>query len=449
MINDRLEVVAFNESFALLLRHVYQYKVKRLDNLSEVLKSDDETYWIPLVQAALGGRSHEEVRTLRFGKKDIYVNVQLKCLHDEDGNTAVMVEISDITRETNNELFLSAFRKLAHNLPNTDVFLCDNQLNVLIAAGGEMKKFNANPEHFQGNNMLDLAAKFDIQLLLPCYEKALKGEANSVEYGYGESYYCVEAHPVIEDGEIQNIIVLSRNITDLKTANLKLEQLNQTKDRILSIVAHDLRNPLSSILGVIELAAEHPDQMLQHRAMIERSCNSALSTISDLLDISELGREHAPLQTERVNLNDFVKEQLENHRVLADTKQITFVFKPEEVDVVVKINPDKFSRVLNNLLTNAVKFSKPGYSVTVSTVLKGKKICMKVKDEGIGIPSDMQQYIFDRFSRAGRKGTAGERSVGLGLSIVKQIVKLHDGTIKVTSAENKGTEVCIELDSAI
>lgn len=449
VLGPQLEVIAFNDGFVSFMKDYYHANIKRNKPFYEIIPKD-RSPWIGMVQDAFNGRAHREIVMFRDEEKVFYARVDIKPLTDEEQHAGVLIEVNDVTQEKSNELDLSAFRQLAGNLPATDAYLCDEKMNVLIAGGGEMKKYDATPDQFEGKNMLDLAVEYGLEQLIPCYHKGMQGEASRVEYEFGQRYYGIEIYPVVENNKVMNVIVLSRNITDYKNITLRLQQLNQTKDNILGIVAHDLRSPISAILSILDLAKESKGVLLgDSSAMIELSCNMALSTINDLLDISELGKEDFVLETETTYLNEYLQELIHNNRMLAESKHITLEFESSESDLFVSLNPDKFARVFNNLLTNAIKFSHPKQKVVVSTSRKKRKVLIRIRDEGIGIPKEMQGYIFDKFTRAGRRGTAGEKSVGLGMSIVKQIVLLHKGDIWVESEEDRGTTVCIELNSAI
>jgi signal transduction histidine kinase len=214
-------------------------------------------------------------------------------------------------------------------------------------------------------------------------------------------------------------------------------------------VAHDLRNPITAILGLTDLLSNSPNESNHYINLINRSCNNALSIIVDLLDITELGNENYTLSTNTIELNTLINDILviENHNAI--NKNITINFNTNRDDIFVRVNNDKFSRVISNLISNAVKFSHSNSSILITTQYITESILIKVADNGIGIPKQMQEVIFDKFTKAGRKGTAGEKSFGLGMSIVKQIVELHGGKIWLESEENKGTTVFIELKSAI
>jgi signal transduction histidine kinase len=210
-----------------------------------------------------------------------------------------------------------------------------------------------------------------------------------------------------------------------------------------------LRNPITAIIGLTDLLHATTDQGNQYIDLINRSCNNALSIIVDLLDITELGNDTYKHESETLELNTLIKDILiiENHN--ATSKNININFESNRDDIFVRLNNNKFSRVISNLINNAVKFSNNNSAIHIKTSYNYGIVLITVTDNGIGIPKNMQEVIFDKFTKAGRKGTAGEKSFGLGMSIVKQIVELHGGQIWLESEENKGTTVYIELKSAI
>ncbi len=444
-----LNATYFNQGFAELIHMAHGFWPEINDSIYD--KTDKSYYdvWYPRLTSALLGEQFEEIISVNTTKGAIHYQVALNPLYHNNEVKGILLKVIDITKEKLNEFDLIAFRLLAENLPNTDVVFCDTNLDILIVGGGEMKKYGADASYFMGKNLIDLAYELKLEILIPIYQQTLKGEAGNLEYEYGTDYYWLETYPIFENNKVKNMIVITRNITELKRMNLKLHQLNDTKDNILGIVAHDLRNPITAILGLTDLLRNKPDEGNQYIDLINRSCNNALSIIVDLLDITELGNDSYTLATEIVELNSFIEDLLliENHN--ATNKNITINFESNRDDIFAKINSDKFSRVISNLISNAVKFSNNNGNIKINTFYNSGIVLISVADNGIGIPKQMQQVIFDKFTKAGRKGTAGEKSFGLGMSIVKQIVDLHDGKIWLESEENKGTTVFVELKSAI
>jgi signal transduction histidine kinase len=151
--------------------------------------------------------------------------------------------------------------------------------------------------------------------------------------------------------------------------------------------------------------------------------------------------------TERTELNRFLEETVEKWQTQKGSKQIEMISRV--VPAFAAINHEKFQRVIDNLVGNALKFSKEGSRVDVTLNKKAPNIIIEVTDHGIGIPKDKLPIIFEAFTRAGRPGLNGEQSTGLGLSIVKQIVEKHKGTINVESEEGKGSTFKIVLPAGV
>lgn len=449
VLDKDLKTVYFNTGFSELIEMAHGFTPRINEPIYDKTSKEDYEHWYPLMQNALLGIPHEEVTSGLVNGKIYHTKVSLIPLRYRSEVTGIMVQIQDVTRETLNQADLLAFRELASNLPNTDAFLCDRNLDILLAGGGEMKKYGADHVFFEGKNMIDIARALNVSDLIQYYDVALQGKPASYEYEYANEHYLLEVYPIFEGTEVKYIIILSRNITELKRITLKLQQINNTKDSILSIVAHDLRNPVTAILGVSDLIRTGNADLFSCLELINRSCSNALSIINDLLDITELGNDEFKLETELCELNDFIRETVETNSFNARDKQITIGFKTNRDDLFVQINRDKFKRVISNLLSNAVKFSHAKSKVVVHTELQDDNVLICVQDFGIGIPPSLQEIIFNKFTKAGRRGTAGEKSFGLGMSIVKQIVTLHQGEIWLESEENKGTAVYIRLSSAI
>jgi two-component system, OmpR family, sensor histidine kinase VicK len=144
------------------------------------------------------------------------------------------------------------------------------------------------------------------------------------------------------------------------------------------------------------------------------------------------------------NLNEFLQEVAHGWRHMSDFKSHLQLNLPKQ-PVYAQLNAEKFQRVIDNLISNAAKFSKEGDTITINLRSTAQQVKVEVQDQGVGIPAALLPQVFDRFSKAGRKGLKGEQSTGLGLSISKQIVEKHQGHIKVQSQEGKGTTFVITL----
>jgi len=235
-------------------------------------------------------------------------------------------------------------------------------------------------------------------------------------------------------------------LKSIEEKNTEIELAGQLKNEILGIVAHDLRNPLAAIktlANIIEHSGNVDDDNLENLGMIKASCDKANNIINDLLETAHNDMA-GEFELEKAELNKFllliVDEWSKNKK---DKLNILFYGAKQPVNAM--INREKLQRVLDNLISNAVKFSGASDHIEVSLKEQDGKVYIYVKDFGMGIPEDLMPYIFDRFSKASRRGVRGEESVGLGLSIVRQIIKKHDGEIEVSSTEKIGTTFTVIL----
>jgi signal transduction histidine kinase len=221
---------------------------------------------------------------------------------------------------------------------------------------------------------------------------------------------------------------------------------NQDKDKQIHTIAHDLKNPISAIEGMVELIKMEQNETLRIKYLnyILQACSDSNNIISNLLELASLEYEISK-HLENVDINSLLNEFLTSPFYSAKRKNIRISNNIDDEQWYVNINPKHFKRAIQNLIVNSIKFSNPGNEITLSTYLNDDRVIIKISDEGIGIPSHLQSEIFKKFSKARRKGTQGEQSTGLGMAIVKEIVEFHNGKIWLWSEEGKGTEVYISL----
>lgn len=249
---------------------------------------------------------------------------------------------------------------------------------------------------------------------------------------------------------VEFIFIFRPVIDELRQQNKRLQRLNLSKDRLISTIAHDLRNPLNGIKGMIHVVRDDIEEHINkdHKIMFDlvvNACDKSNDLIQELLEISILESDELEIRKEKTFIKEFLIQTLSQFQDRANQKGVNLKIAVENNLTAVNLDQKRFRRVIDNLITNALKFTSSPGQVSVESYEKSKSVIVKIKDNGIGIPKHMQQFIFDKFSKARRKGLEGEQTTGLGMSIVKQIVELHKGNIWVESAENIGTEFYIEL----
>jgi len=244
---------------------------------------------------------------------------------------------------------------------------------------------------------------------------------------------------------IHVLTALNKKVRDqrnsLKHTLGQLEASHKEKDKILQVVAHDLRSPVTGIAALTDLllldealTADQRDNL----ELIRHACEGSLALSKELLDATiEFNPENWEMHTADINV--LLSHQIELLRFRAQEKQQEITLKLPEHPVPLFINNEKICRVIDNLVTNAIKFS-PAHT-RIDTLLEPVPdgVRISIRDHGIGIPESIAEHIFDMFTEAKRTGTAGERSYGLGLSISKQIVEAHGGKIWFENEQGSGT----------
>ena len=243
----------------------------------------------------------------------------------------------------------------------------------------------------------------------------------------------------------QMLATQNEEINNQKTA---LQRSNREKDRILNIVAHDLRNPIGATVSLADMLTGEdmgtpPEELV---AMIKESSQNALALINELVTVR--GDEQLELKKERIDLVAFVKETLRLMEYKVNEKKQILNTDLPDVPLIVAVDKEKIRRVIANIVGNAIKFTNEGGTISVKVSRENNHAILSVKDNGIGVPEQLLPELFGMFTAAKRPGTGGEQSFGLGLSISKQITEAHGGRIWAESKENSGSTFYILLPLA-
>jgi len=231
---------------------------------------------------------------------------------------------------------------------------------------------------------------------------------------------------------------------ELAKKNKQLDELNQLKNQFLGMAAHDLRNPLGVIMNFSEfLLTDDQNQWTDDQKnmlnIIQTSSEFMLHLLEDLLDISAIESGNLSLNLEKTDLGTLIRKNIHLNSILADKKQIQIEFEANDEIPLVSIDASKTEQVLNNLISNAIKFSPKKSHITVKIFCENNEVCVSVTDSGAGIPEKEQDKLFKPFAKTSVRPTDGEKSTGLGLSIVRNIIQGHGGKVWVVSELGKGS----------
>ena len=242
----------------------------------------------------------------------------------------------------------------------------------------------------------------------------------------------------------------ARDITDRKKYTNVMLKYTARKNAALEILSHDL----SGFLGLIQNLAggvaqnKHiiiPEPLLENLDLIQQICKRSTGLITNLVNHEFLESASVKLNRERQNVVTIIRDAVAMYQTAEQDLAKKFIVQVNASEIFAEIDDVKFMQVINNLISNAMKFTPNGGCITISVEELENNILFSVADTGIGIPKQLQKVLFDKFTEASRPGLRGESSVGLGMSIIKNIVELHKGRIWFASEVNKGTTFFIEI----
>jgi PAS domain S-box-containing protein len=263
------------------------------------------------------------------------------------------------------------------------------------------------------------------------------------------------------------MVSVVRDITERK----KLEQMRKTSEENMRLlneareydklrteffanISHELRTPINVILSAIQLLniymskddfEQNHDKLVKYIFTMQQNCYRLLRLVSNIIDITKIDAGFFELQLANQDIVSIVEDITLSVSEYIEHKGITLVFDTEIEEKRIACDADKIERVMLNLLSNSIKFTKEGGKISVNIFYNEDKITISVKDDGIGIPKEELGYVFERFQQVDKSLRRSHEGSGIGLSIVKSLVELHEGTIRVESEYGKGTEFIVEL----
>ena len=234
-----------------------------------------------------------------------------------------------------------------------------------------------------------------------------------------------------------------RDITERK-------RIDKMKNEFIATVSHELRTPLTAIRGSLGLLGGGalgplPENVVQLLTIANNNADRLLILINDILDIEKIEAGKMDFRFQEVDITSLVKQALMNNAAYAEQYQVTFQYSSTIKGCIVVVDPDRIIQVLNNLLSNAAKFSPQGDVIEINASRNGDKFRISVSDHGQGIPPEFQPKVFDKFSQSDSSDTRFSGGTGLGLSIARAIIEKHGGNIDFVTEKNKGTTFFFEL----
>ena len=435
--------------------------------------------------ARLGSFEDEGWRVRKDGSL-FWANVVITAMRDADGTLVGYAKVTrDLTQRRNHEEQLrqseERFRLLVEGVSEYAIFMLD--------VNGRIASWNVGAQRIKGYAAEEIIGQH-ISIFYPQeardsgwpdHELQQASEKGSfVDTGWrvrkdGSRLWANVTITALRDGvgRLLGFAKLTRDLTEnkrveaIELANEEREQLldaersarmaaqraTRVKDEFLATLSHELRTPLSAILGwtQILLRDDIPAATDQRRAIqvIDRNARAQVQLIDDLLDLSRIMAGKIRLDLQEVSMPDIVQKAIDSALPTAQAKGIQLTSLLEPSNTGVSADSARLQQVVWNLLSNAIKFTPRGGQVEVLLQRVNSHVELSVADTGIGIPASFLPLVFDRFSQRDSSSTRARGGLGLGLAICKQLVELHDGSIRVASAgEGHGSTFFVDLPAS-
>ncbi|MGX2041823.1 PAS domain-containing sensor histidine kinase [Methylocaldum sp. MU1018] len=286
--------------------------------------------------------------------------------------------------------------------------------------------------------------------------RAADGDVSEIEYRFrtadGRWIWCLSRDSIFSrdpDGNVSQCIGAFLDITERKQAEESLRESDRRKDEFLAMLGHELRNPLAPIRNAVKVMKKVglPDSRLKWAGdVIDRQVNQLAHLVDDLLDVSRIVQGKITLHKTAVEVGQAIELALETSRPLIDARRHELILSLSEVPLRLDGDVVRLAQVVGNLLTNAAKYTPEGGTIWLSIVHENGQAAISVRDTGEGIPKNLLPKLFKLFTQAERTLDRAQGGLGLGLTIVQQIVELHGGRVEARSEGlGKGSEFIVRL----
>ncbi|HMG89683.1 MAG TPA: CHASE3 domain-containing protein [Chryseolinea sp.] len=478
-------------SIAALTRHEEELLEKRNSRLRKIYAVNDTIHYASFVLICIISglalktlldkekKNKELLAALRESNKNLEIKV-----HER---TVELEKKSQLTDKLNRDLQdnfeeLQSFYEALHvsNEKSEDTLreirdLYDNAPSGYhsLNADGLIVRMNQTELDWLGYTREEVVGKLKVtEILLPeDHEKYHKRFATFLEQGYIRD----QEHTFVrKDGSTFQILlnatarcdeqgnfVMSRGIVTDITGRKKIEQrlietnerlihLNDEKNHFLGVTIHDLKSPLNRVIGLIDLVYQQGTDKFNPKQreffqLIREACINMQTLVVNLLDLNRIEQGFNTVNAESVELSPFLERIVQMFQGHAMKKGITLSLEHHQSEKLVRTDPLLLSRILENLISNAIKFSPPNKQVWVRAIHSETNVKIEVQDQGLGISAAEQPLLFKKFQRLSNRPTGGENSTGLGLSIVMELVTALKGMISVESDGKNGSKFIVEL----
>jgi PAS domain S-box-containing protein len=419
----------------------------------------------PTVQALREGRTvklaSHSLLTARDGAERAISDSAAPIRNDKGEVAGVVLVFREITERRKTERALAKALTYADDIIATlrePFVVLDCDLRVKTANRSFYDSFHVSKDETEGRLVYDLGnGQWDIPGLRTLLDEVLSRSQSvhdfEVEHTFpslGRRTMLLNARPFPPDSKHPELILLAvEDVSALRERADELAVASRHKDEFLATLAHELRNPLAPIRNAVQYLGEDglkAPEVSTARDVIARQVKVMVRLIDDLLDVSRISRNQLDIRKERVELAAVVESAVESSRPLIRQcgHELTVSLPPEALRL--EADPVRLAQVFSNLLNNAAKYTNWGGHIRLTAEREGSDAVVTVRDDGIGIPGDMLDRIFEMFTQVDRSLERSQGGLGIGLTLVRRLVDMHDGSIEARSnGPDAGSEFVVRL----
>jgi two-component system phosphate regulon sensor histidine kinase PhoR len=315
------------------------------------------------------------------------------------------------------------------------VIVTDQSLSVVHLSQRAATFFEVLPHENLKATLIEIVRDHRINSLAESVLSNKNPTYTELEYVHGARILSVECLPITPNAnEIYGIAIAIEDLTELK-------RLETVRQEFLNNVSHEIRTPLASIKAMAETLASdsisHPSERHDFLNRITNEVDHLTALIEEFRMLSNVESGNLPITTRKVTLKNLVASTINRLQAHADAKNLQIIYEEDREDLYVEIDPIRFQQILANLVENAIKFTEPTGSITITTAVIGKTANVSVIDTGIGIASEHVDRIFERLYKV--DSSRNSSGSGLGLAIAKHLVQTQGGHISVASSLHQGS----------
>lgn len=284
--------------------------------------------------------------------------------------------------------------------------------------------------------------KDDKELVSQAYAMFMAGDSYELEYRIqirNGIWWVHDRGYVLQDAASNShrLVRITQDINDRKRYEQSLQEADRRKDEFLATLAHELRNPLGPILNAVQMMklAPSPERTEKGLAMVERQTRQLVNLVDDLLDIARITNGKISIKPQSVKLRDFINSAIEASQPLIEKRNHQLIVELPVDEVWMEGDPTRLAQIVLNLLNNAAKYTLRGGHIQLTATANSDEVTISVTDNGIGIPVEQRQRIFELFAQANHAPDRAQDGLGIGLSLVKTLVDMHGGSIYVMDAD--------------